>query len=278
MSSVPQPGALPSDPDWAHPVLRSRAPVDLSAVVLGTLGFGALLALWEIAPRAGIVRRTSVPTFSDIVPEMMSLLSRSAFWESLAESSQRWAVGLTISIVAGTVLGISMGRSRVVHSLVDPILTSLYPVPKVAFILLLVLVFGAGDGTRVAIIVLGTIIPITISSFHGGRGIDPKLVWSARALGTGRVRVLSRVIVPAASPQILSGIRIALPLSVFTLLASEFLVRTTGIGSLLFVSYETGQYLTTWAITVWLAVIGFGLDWTYATATRRMVPWLEGDT
>jgi len=257
---------------------RADQRFDMEAVALGVLGFALLLLLWEVAPRVGLVRRTSVPTFSDIVPEMIDVLSRSAFWTSLAQSSQRWAIGLSLSIVAGTTLGISMGRSDLVRSLLDPILTSLYPVPKVAFILLLVLVFGAGDGTRVAIIVLGTIIPITISSFHGGRGVDPKLVWSARALGTSRLRVLTRIIVPAASPQILSGIRIALPLSVFTLLASEFLVRTTGIGSLLFVSYETGQYLTTWAITVWLAFIGFGLDWIYARLTALLVPWLEGDT
>ena len=103
--------------------------------------------------------------------------------------------------------------------------------PKAALILLFVLWWGAGDTSLIAIVVVGCLIPIVISSFHGAHAVPSALVWSARGLGTGRVRVWLRVVLPAALPQIVSGLRIALAVSIFTVLASELLIRGSGVGA-----------------------------------------------
>ena len=170
-----------------------------------------------------------------------------------------------------------MGRWRPLYRLVDPLLVVAYPVPKAALILLFVLWWGAGNASRVIIIIVGCLIPIVISSYHGAHAIEPRLLWSARGLGTGRVGLWFRVVLPAALPQILSGLRLAIAISIFTLLGSELLIRGIGIGSFMFTALDNGQTLVVFAMATILAVIGFALDVLYVRAVRRWLPWLEGD-
>jgi ABC-type nitrate/sulfonate/bicarbonate transport system permease component len=235
------------------------------------------LAVWEAAPRAGWVREQSVPPFSDVMGEIVSVLGRPEFLDSLVASGGRWALGLALAIAVGVPLGTLMGRSRALYTLVDPLLVVGYPVPKAALILLFVLWWGAGDGPRVAIIVVGSLIPIVISSYHGAHAVPPSALWTARALGTGRLGVWRRVIVPAALPQIVSGVRLAVAISIFTLLASELLVRGSGVGTYLFDALDNGQTLTVFAVSTIAASLGFLLDLAYVAAVRRALPWLEGE-
>jgi ABC-type nitrate/sulfonate/bicarbonate transport system permease component len=179
--------------------------------------------------------------------------------------------------VIGVPLGLAMGRSRALHALVDPLLVAGYPVPKAALILVFVLWWGAGDASRIAVVVTGALIPLVISSYHGAAAVRPALVWSARGLGTGRWRLWRRVVLPAALPQILSGVRIAIAISIFTVLASELLIRGSGIGAYMFTALDNGQTLTVFAMSVIVATLGFALDVLYAAAVRRAAPWIEGD-
>ena len=247
------------------------------AVLLPAAAVSALVAAWEIAPRIGWVRRQSVPPFSDVIGEVVAVLGRPEFLDDLAASAERWAIGFALAIAIGVPLGTAMGRSRTLHALVDPLLVVGYPVPKAALILLFVLWWGAGDASRITIIVVGSLIPIVISSYHGAHAVAPALLWSARSLGTGRLRVWQRVILPAALPQILSGVRLAIGISIFTLLASELLIRGSGIGAFMFGALDNGQTLTVFAMSVIVAAIGFLLDAAYVIAVRRALPWFEGE-
>lgn len=259
----------------ARPVRRwARA---APAVLLPAASVALLLALWEVAPRVGWVRPTSIPPFSDVVSQLVSLLGEREFWDNLAASARRWAIGFALAIAIGVPLGTLMGRGRPLYTLVDPLLVVGYPVPKAALILIFVLWWGAGDTSRIVIIIVGCLIPIVISSYHGAHGIEPRLLWSARGLGTGRLGVWRRVILPAALPQILSGLRLGIAISIFTVLASELLIRGSGIGSFMFTALDNGQTLVVFAMSTVLAVIGFGLDLLYVQGVRRALPWLEGE-
>ncbi len=249
----------------------------LAQIGLPLVGIAALLGLWELAPRAGWVRPTSVPPASEVLAETVVVLADPAFWPEVFASSGRWAAGLAVAVLVGVPLGIAMGRSRAVFYAVDPILTVSYPVPKAALILVLVLWFGAGNVSRVGIIVLGCLIPIVISSYHGARGVEPRLLWSARALGTGRSATLFRVVLPAALPQILSGLRLAIAISIFALLASELLIRQSGVGAYLFQFYDLGATLRVWATAVIIALGGFALDALFVLLVRASLRWLEGE-
>jgi ABC-type nitrate/sulfonate/bicarbonate transport system permease component len=237
----------------------------------------AALALWEVAPRAGWVREQSVPPASEVLREAVDVFGRPDFLADLAASGWRWALGLALAIAVGVPLGTLMGRWRPLFTLVDPLLVATYPVPKAALILLFVLWWGAGDGPRVAIVVVGSLIPIVIASYHGAHAVPPRLLWTARGLGTGRLRLWRRVVVPAAVPQIASGVRLAVAISIFTLLASELLVRGSGVGAYLFTALDNGQTPTVFAVSAIVATLGFLLDAAYVAAVRLALPWLHGE-
>lgn len=252
--------------------------LSVSGVLLPIAGFAVLLLVWEFAPRLGLVRPTSIPPFSEVAQEAWVVLRGEAgFWGEVASSGRRWAIGFLLAIVMGIPLGVAMGRSRFVHGAIDPLLTITYPVPKAALILILVLFFGAGDVSRITIIVLGCFIPIVTSAYHGAHGVETRLEWGARSLGTGRFASLFKVTLPAALPQILSGVRLGISISIFALLASELLIRQAGIGSYLFRFYDLGATLRVWATATIIAVFGFLLDWLYVRLVRRTLPWLEGE-
>ena len=237
------------------------------------LGVALALALWELAPRLGWVREQSIPPCSRVAREAVEVLGRPEFLDALGATAWRCFAGLTLAFAIGVPLGLLMGRSRLLHALVDPLLVAAYPVPKAALILLFVLWWGAADASRIAIVVAGCLIPLSIASYHGARAAPPVLVWSARGLGARAWRV----ILPAALPQIVSGLRIALALAIFTALASELLIRGSGLGALLFTALDNGQTVTVFAISALVALLGAGVDAAYVVAVRRGLPWFEGE-
>ena len=249
----------------------------LSALLLPLGTVAAVLGLWELGPRVGWLNAGVVPPVSEVLILIPGLFLDPTFLPNMAASAYRWALGFALAILIGVPLGALMGRSRLAFHLIDPILTVSYPVPRAALILILVLWFGAGDVSRVGIIILGCLIPIVISSYHGAKGINPHLLWSARALGTGRAAALLKVVLPAALPQVLSGLRLAIAISIFTLLASELLIRQSGIGAYLFTLLDNGQYHLVWACSAVIATIGFLIDAAYVRLVRRGMPWLEGE-
>jgi NitT/TauT family transport system permease protein len=250
----------------------------LGRALLPFAGIAVALLVWELSPRLGLVSSGSVPPFSDVLAGIFGLFADPDFWKNLAASSGRWAAGLTLAICIGVPLGVAMGRNRWLFALVDPLLTMTYPVPKAALILIFVLWWGAGDLSRVVIIIMGCLIPIVISSYHGARGIETRLVWSARALGThAGLPLLAKVVLPAALPQIFAGLRLAIAISIFTLLASELLIRQSGIGSYMFAFLDDGQTVQVWACATILATIAFLLDFGFVRLVAANVRWLEGD-
>jgi ABC-type nitrate/sulfonate/bicarbonate transport system permease component len=248
-----------------------------AAEVLPAATIAIALGLWELAPRAGWVRPQSVPPLHDVVGEAVRVIGRPGFLDDLGASAGRWAIGFALAIAIGVPLGIAMGRWRPLYVLVDPLLVAGYPVPKAALILLFALWWGAGNTSRIAIIVAGSLIPIVISAYHGASAVPDALVWSARGLGCRRARLWPAVIVPAALPEILSGLRIAIAISLFTLLASELLIRGSGIGASMFTALDNGQTRTVFAMSAIVATGGFLLDRLYVAAVRRALPWLEGE-
>jgi NitT/TauT family transport system permease protein len=257
-------------------------PIDRGARVRRALlpfsGIAIVLLAWECSPRVGLVSSGSVPPFSDVVVAAFGLFADRDFWGNLAASGGRWAAGLTLAVAIGVPLGVAMGRNRVLFALVDPLLTMSYPVPKAALILIFVLWWGAGDLSRIVIIIMGCLIPIVISSYHGSRAIDNRLVWSARALGTrSSAALFAKIVFPAALPQICAGLRLAIAISIFTLLASELLIRQSGIGSYMFTFLDDGQTPQVWACAALLATIAFLLDLGYVRIVRANLRWFEGD-
>src|SRR6201999_3533323 len=139
-------------------------------------------------------------------------------------SLYRGSIGLALAIVVGAALGILMAWWRPVNALLGPVVELFYPLPKSALIPVTALWLGVGDASKILLIFLGCMLPVTIGAFNGARGSEQTLVWSARSLGASRLRTLWDVVIPSALPELLNGVRTALALSWVLLVASELIV------------------------------------------------------
>jgi ABC-type nitrate/sulfonate/bicarbonate transport system permease component len=151
----------------------------------------------------------------------------------------------------------------------------LYPMPKSALIPITVLWLGFGDGSKILLIFLGCMLPVTLGAFNGARSSDQALVWSARSMGASRARVLWDVVLPSAMPEILTGIRTALALSFVLLVSSELIVARSGLGYLIGFLGEGGVYDAMFAVVLTVAFLGFFADRLYQLLVERLLQWRE---
>jgi NitT/TauT family transport system permease protein len=226
----------------------------------GTLAYYApvllVLLCWEIASRLGWLSAGLMPSPGATLAAFRVELASGELGRQAGVSLAREASGLLSSVVIGTILGIAMARIEWARLLVRPLVTFLYPMPKSALIPILLLWFGLGDMSKIAAVFLGCLLPVVISSYNGARGVEPLLIWSARSLGASKLGVLWKVILPAALPDILSGIRTALSLSWLLLVSAELLLAQRGLGYMIGYYGETGDYATMFSAIIVVVLIG----------------------
>src|SRR5712691_7593636 len=235
-----------------------------------------LLALaWEAVARLELVSSSALPPLSKVVEAWLELIQSGELITNGASSLYRAAAGLALSIVIGTVLGIFMAWWRAVNALLSPIVEVFYPMPKSALIPVTVLWLGFGDGSKILLIFLGCMHPVTIGAFNGARSSEQALVWSARSMGANRLRMLWDVVVPSAMPELLNGIRTALALSFILLVSSELIAAREGLGYLIGFLGASGTYDAMFAVVLTVALLGFIADRIYLALMQRMLRWQE---
>lgn len=234
-----------------------------------------LLGAWESASRLGWVPESLLPSLSGVVALWWRLLGEGELFTHGGASLLRAAAGLVLSIVVGTALGILMSWSRPLRRALQPLVGILYPLPKSALIPILMIWLGIGHLSKVAVIFLGCLLPVVLGSFNGANGVDRTLIWSAQSLGAARGAILREVVIPAALPDILSGIRIALALSFVLLVSSEMLAAREGLGFLISFLGEAGNYEGMFAAVFTVIGLGFAADRGYLAVVRWALRWRE---
>jgi ABC-type nitrate/sulfonate/bicarbonate transport system permease component len=235
-----------------------------------------MLALaWEAVARLGLVSSLALPPLSRVTAAWLDLLADGELLWNALFSLYRAGLGLALAVVIGAALGIAMAWWRAVDALVGPLVEVLYPMPKSALIPVTVLWLGFGDGSKILLIFLGCMLPVTLGAFNGARGTDRVLVWSARSMGAGRLRVLRDVVLPSALPELLNGVRTALALAFILLVASELIVAQQGLGYLIGFLGSSGAYEGMFAVVLTVALLGFAADRAYGVLMRRALQWRE---
>jgi NitT/TauT family transport system permease protein len=235
-----------------------------------------LLAIaWEIMARLELVSNTALPPLSDVVTAWVDMIKDGELLSNGASSLYRAGAGLALSIVVGTILGIGMAWWKLVNVLMAPIVEIFYPLPKSALIPVTVIWLGFGDGSKILLIFLGCMLPVTIGAFNGARSSEQVLVWSARSMGASRLRMLWDVVLPSAMPELLNGIRTALALSFILLVSSELIVAQKGFGHLIGSLGANGSYDAMYAVVLTVAFVGFAADRIYLQITKRMLAWRD---
>ena len=235
-----------------------------------------LLAIaWELASRLDLVSSTALPPRTDVIRAWIDLITDGELITNGLASLYRAAAGLTLAMVLGAALGIFMAWWKPVNALFAPIVEIFYPLPKSALIPVTVIWLGFGDGSKILLIFLGCMLPVTLGAYNGARGSEQALVWSARSMGANRLRVMWDVVLPSALPELLNGIRTALALSFILLVSSELIVAQKGFGYLIGFLGANGNYDAMYAVVVTVAFLGFAADRGYLLITKRALAWRE---
>jgi len=240
------------------------------------LVLGALV--WEAAARSGAFSPLVVPSIARIGRELWWLVVRP---ESLADawfSLQRAIGGFALAAVVGVALGVLMGRSSIAAACLGPIFSGTYPIPKIALFPVFIYLFGIGSLSKVVLIFLECLYPIVVTTYAGSRAVNRVLLWSAANMGASRVRILWRVVVPAAAPFIFAGFRVALPIAMIVVIITEMISSADGLGYLAMyslASFKTDRML---AVVVMIAFIGVALDWLVTLLRDRLVFWEKLDS
>ena len=235
-----------------------------------------LIALaWEAVTRLGLVSEHALPPLTQVIRAGFDMVKGGELVSNGGASLYRAAAGLSLAVAIGGVLGILMAWWRPLHALFNPLVEMFYPMPKSALIPVTALWLGFGDGSKILLIFLGCMLPVTLGAFNGARGCDRALIWSARSMGASRLRVLWDVVVPSAMPELLNGVRTALALSFVLLVSAELIVAQSGFGFLIGFLGEGGSYDAMFAVVLTVAFLGFVADRIYQWIMQRMLQWQD---
>jgi NitT/TauT family transport system permease protein len=236
----------------------------------------AILALaWELVARLRLVSSAALPPLSKVVVAWIDLLESGDLVTAAAASLLRGGAGLVLAVAIGAALGIVMAWWRPANALLSPLVEMFYPMPKSALIPVTAIWLGFGDGSKILLIFLGCMLPVTLGAFNGARSSDRVLVWSARSMGASRLRMLWDVVVPSAMPELLNGIRTALALAFILLVSSELIVARQGLGYLIGYLGADGNYEAMFAVVLTVAFLGFAADRLYMLLMRQVLAWRE---
>jgi ABC-type nitrate/sulfonate/bicarbonate transport system permease component len=234
-----------------------------------------LALLWEGSVRSGLAAGLDLPPISDVLAAWFEMMRSGELVSNGLNSLYRAGAGLGLAIVVGGLAGIFMAWFRPVQVLLGPLIEIFYPLPKSALIPVTAFWLGFGDGSKVLLIFLGCMLPVTIGAFNGARGSEPVLLWSARGMGAGRIRTLWDVVVPSAMPELLGGIRTALALAFVLLVTSELISSRAGLGFMIGNFGAGGVYDAMFASVLTVALLGFIADRIFLRIMKWALRWQE---
>ncbi|HEU5276664.1 MAG TPA: ABC transporter permease [Xanthobacteraceae bacterium] len=247
----------------------------MSSALIRYVPLALLAVAWELIARLGLVSSSALPPLSKVVVSWFGLLQSGELVTNGAASLYRGSAGLLLAVVIGAALGIVMAWWRPVNALVSPLVEMFYPMPKSALIPVTAVWLGFGDGSKILLIFLGCMLPVTLGAFNGARASDRMLVWSARSMGASRLRMLWDVVVPSALPELLNGVRTAIALAFILLVSSELIVARHGLGYLIGYLGADGAYAPMFAVVLTVAFLGFAADRIYMQVVRRVLAWRD---
>jgi ABC-type nitrate/sulfonate/bicarbonate transport system permease component len=242
-----------------------------------------LIALWQMA---------TMHAASIFFPSPYAIIARSAeLWLSgppshlflgdgvfhdIVPSLTRLLFGWCVAIAVGVPLGVLIGRSRYAADFLDPPLQFLRAIPGPALVPVLIIVLGTESAMRITLIAFGSVWPVLLNTIEGVRTIDPVAVDTARVFGLPRGARLIRIILPAATPKIFGGMRVALALAVILMVVSELVASTNGVGYRIQNAQLMFLLTDMWCGIVLLAVLGSGLNWLFVKLEHRALEWHRG--
>jgi NitT/TauT family transport system permease protein len=237
------------------------------------LASALLLALWHWLVLWSGTR--VFPSPRDVVRGMGELIRHHVLWADIVDSLRRVAVGFGIAALLGVPLGLTLGWYPAANQVVNPAMQILRPISPIAWIPVSIIFFGVGDRAAIFLIFLGAFFPIVVACIHGVSNVPSMYRRAGRNFGLTPPQLLARVLLPAALPQILIGLRIALGIAWLVVVAAEMIAVDSGLGFLVIDSRNSGKrYDLVVAAILLIGVIGLALDAAFRRLEKlRSVRW-----
>ncbi|MDE1167764.1 MAG: ABC transporter permease subunit [Pseudomonas sp.] len=261
----------------ARPGEQYGAPGNGSSLVLSLVTIGAMLAAWYLATNANWIKPLFLPSPQAVWAQFVDVAGE-GFADATLLSHIGWSAlrvfgAFVLAVLTAIPIGILMGVNRVARGIFDPLVEFYRPLPPLAYLPLVVIWMGIGEGSKVLLIYLAMFAPLALSARAGVKSVAIEQIHAAYSMGASRGQVLRHVIMPAALPEVLTGMRIAIGFGWTTLVAAEMVAATAGLG---FMVLTASKFMATDVVIMGILVIGamallfdLGMRWL----ERRLVPW-----
>ena len=237
----------------------------------GVLALAAVLAAWETIARAGLVNPLLFPAMSRILGSFAALLASGEIPGQVARSMERAAAGYFLAAAVCIPLGVAMGLSGRVSRALEVVVETLRPIPPPVVIPVAMLFLGIGDLMKIFVIFFSCAWPILLNTIDGVRNIDRLLVDTARTFGLARGKTILKVVLPAAAPQIMTGLRISLSITLILVVISEMIGSTDGIGYFILNAQRRLKVDQMYAGMIALALLGYFLNQAFLVISKRLL-------
>ncbi|WP_437618038.1 ABC transporter permease [Sorangium sp. So ce1151] len=230
-------------------------------------------ALWETAPRVGLVEAAFLPPLSEVLANGWQLLQNGQLLSHIKASLSRSLLGFSLAILVGVPLGLAIGWYKGVADAINPLLEVLRNTAALALLPVFLLLLGIGEASKVALVIYSCTWPILLNTISGVRGVDPLLIKSARTMGLSPLQLFRKVILPAAIPTIFVGIRLAGAYSLLVLVAAEMIGAKAGLGYLIIYAQYNFQIPSMYVGILTITTLGLTFNHLLMRVERRFTAW-----
>lgn len=256
-----------------EPVRLSTFARRVGRVAARFVSIGLLLAAWDVASRSGAVTPYMLPAPGRVLTRILDDAVAGDLWINVGVTLYRALAGFVVAALAGVALGVAMAKNRFAAWFLDPIVSVGFPMPKIAFLPIIILWFGLYDVSKIAMIVFDAIFPVITATLAGLNSVERELVWSARNMGARERDILWQILLPAALPQILTGLQVALPIALIVAVVAEMAMGGYGLGGAMMTASRFANSAGVFAGIVEIAVVGWLMVKGLALLRRRLLLW-----
>lgn len=275
MATLKSPAAI-SAADNARAQRAVGKPGPLAAYQPALIGGAAVivfLGAWQLVSTTRVVPPLFLPAPTDIVNAYGQMFQDSAIWLDLETSGTEVLYGFGLAVIVGLPLGIVMGWYRPIRYALDPFVAFFYSTPRIALTPLLIIWFGIGIWSKVAVIFLGAFFPIAINAMAGIKSLDPQLLRAARSFGARDAQIFRTIALPGTVPFILTGIRLGVGHALIGVVVGELIAAQNGVGKRMSDAFATFNMPSGFAALILIAVTGVILTVAIQRVERRFDAW-----
>lgn len=233
----------------------------------------AFVLLWELAARAGWIDLRFFPAPSAVLSETWRLLRAGDLVAHVGASLSRVTIGFLVGSVPAVGIGMAMGLNRYIRAALQPMIDATYPIPKIAILPLVLLVFGLGESGKYAILAIGVFFQVVITTAAGVAAIDRVYFDVARTFGVGRLALARTVVLPGALPVIFAGMRLGIGTALLLVIAAEMVAAKSGLGFLIWQSWQLFAVEEMYAGLMTISLTGLTIFQLLRALETRMLRW-----